>query len=69
MQQLDVRRPMGLLFLALGFILIGYGLVADPVIYTKHSLGQNVNFTWGLIFALFGVIALWLTRHGREHKG
>lgn len=54
MQQLDVRLPMGLLFLTLGLILAGYGLMADPAIYAKHSLGQNVNLTWGVIFALFG---------------
>lgn len=62
MQQLDVRLPMGLLFLALGVILVGYGLVADAAIYARHSLGQNVNLLWGAIFALFGMVMLWLAR-------
>jgi len=60
--QLDVRIPMGWLFLSLGIILAVYGLIADPAIYVKHSLGQNVNLLWGAIFALFGVITLFLAR-------
>jgi len=66
MQQLDVRLPMGLLFLALGLILAGYGLAADPAIYARHSLGQNVNLTWGLVFAAFGALMLWLTTRARK---
>jgi hypothetical protein len=60
--QLDVRIPMGLLFLLLGIILVVYGLAADPIIYTQHSLGQNVNLTWGGIFAAFGAAMLLLSR-------
>jgi len=60
--QLDIRLPMGLLFLILGVILVGYGLFSDPAIYAEHSLGQNVNLLWGAIFALFGAVMLWLAR-------
>ncbi len=66
MEQLDVRLPMGLLFLTLGVILVAYGFVADPAIYARHSLGQNVNLTWGVIFALFGGAMLWLARRARR---
>lgn len=66
MQQLDVRLPMGLLFLTLGLILAGYGLIADPEIYARHSLGQNVNLTWGIVFAVFGVAMLWLARRAKR---
>lgn len=65
MQQLDVRQPMGLLFLILGIILTGYGLAADPAIYARHSLGQNVNLAWGLVFVAFGGGLLWLVRRRR----
>ena len=51
---------MGWLFLILGVILGVYGLIADPAIYVKHSLGQNVNLLWGSIFALFGSATLFL---------
>ncbi len=66
MQQLDVRLPMGLLFLSLGLILAGYGVMADPAIYAKHSLGQNVNLIWGVIFALFGALMLWLSARAKK---
>ncbi|MBS0662839.1 MAG: hypothetical protein JSR48_06220 [Verrucomicrobia bacterium] len=65
MQQLDVRQPMGLLFLTLGVILVGHGLIADPVIFVRHSLGQNVNLGWGVVFVLFGSLMLWLARRSR----
>lgn len=66
MQQLDVRLPMGLLFLSLGLILAGYGVMSDPAIYAKHSLGQNVNLIWGVIFALFGGLMLWLSARAKK---
>jgi hypothetical protein len=60
--QLDIRQPMGLLFLILGVILLVYGFASDPAIYAAHSLGQNVNLTWGAVFAVFGAFMLWLAR-------
>ncbi len=63
---LDVRVPLGLLFLLLGIILIVFGLTSDPAIYAQHSLGQNVNLFWGAIFALFGAVMLVLTRLGKS---
>jgi hypothetical protein len=66
MKQLDVRLPMGLLFFSLGAILTVYGMISDSSIYVKHSLGQNVNLTWGIIFALFGAVMLWLARHSAK---
>lgn len=62
MHQLDVRLPMGLLFLSLGLILTAYGLISDPAIYAAHSLGHNVNLAWGVVLALFGGLMLWLSR-------
>jgi hypothetical protein len=64
--QLDIRLPMGLLFLILGVILVAYGFISDPAIYNEHSLGQNVNLLWGSIFALFGGVMLWLARRRQE---
>ena len=63
---LDIRAPIGLLFLSLGGLLILYGLVSDPAIYAAHSLGLNVNLGWGLALAAFGVVMLALTRLRRR---
>ena len=63
---LDVRIPLGLLFLLLGLILIVFGLTSDPAIYAQHSLGQNVNLFWGGIFVAFGAAVLLLSRRGRK---
>jgi len=63
---LDVRVPLGLLFLLLGLILVVFGLTSDPVIYQQHSLGQNVNVFWGAIFAVFGAAMLLLSRRGKS---
>ncbi len=62
---LDVRLPLGLLFLLLGLILIVYGLTSGPAIYAQHSLGQNVNLLWGAVFALFGAVMLAFARRGK----
>lgn len=59
--ELDVRIPLGWLFAILGAILIAYGLISDPAIYAR-SLGENVNLHWGVVFALFGGIVLFIAR-------
>jgi hypothetical protein len=64
--QLDVRVPIGWLFLTLGVILVIYGFTSDPAIYVSHSLGENVNLRWGTIFVLFGGIVLFLARRGKR---
>ena len=50
---LDIRWPMGLLFLLLGAILAGYGVLSDPAIYAR-SLGLNINLWWGLVMLASG---------------
>jgi hypothetical protein len=57
----DIRLPIGLLFLALGLVLMAWGLVSSPEIYRVHSLGVNINLGWGAIMALFGAVMLVLT--------
>ncbi len=61
--QLDVRVPMGLMFVIIGVMLLGYGLVtwSDTALY-ERSLGYNVNLWWGLFLAAFGAAMLWLAR-------
>ncbi|SFS17067.1 hypothetical protein SAMN05421771_3042 [Granulicella pectinivorans] len=53
---LDIRIPLGLLFLATGGIMSVYGfLTRNSAIYDK-SLGINLNLYWGLGLFLFGLV-------------
>ena len=64
---LDIRLPIGLMFLILGVLLAGWGLVSDEAIY-ERSLGININLIWGTILIAFAVVLLWLgSRKG--HRG
>ena len=61
--QLNVRLPIGLMFVIIGVILGVYGLItwSDAAMY-QRSLGYNVNFWWGLFLAAFGAAMLYLAR-------
>ena len=50
---LDIRTPIGLMFLAMGLLLAIYGLTTPAEMY-KISLGYNLNLWWGLAMAVFG---------------
>ena len=60
---LDIRIPIGAMFALLGVILTVYGIFANPEIY-QRSLGINVNLWWGLVMLAFGVLMLFMGRHG-----
>ena len=67
--ELDIRIPIGLLFLSIGGLLTAYGLASDPAIYAARSLGLNVNLGWGLVLAGFGAVMLlfaWAARRRRR---
>ncbi len=51
---LDLRIPMGLMFLIVGAILSIYGLATmGSPIYAK-SVGMNINLVWGIVMLVFG---------------
>ena len=54
---LDIRIPLGLLFLLTGGILAGFGFMTrgSSAIYAK-SMGMNLNLTWGAIMFVFGLV-------------
>jgi hypothetical protein len=62
---LDIRMPIGWLFLVYGVLLMGYGEFSDPAIYAR-SLGVNINAGWGVVMLLFGAIMLALARRGSK---
>ena len=58
---IDIRLPLGLLFLLLGTILLVYGALGDPSLY-QQSLGINVNLYWGVVLFAFGGLMFALSR-------
>ena len=70
---LDIRIPIGSLFVILGALLAGYGFFSDPSIYAR-SLGINVNLWWGGALLVFGSAMLALawraasSRAGRDPR-
>lgn len=62
---LDLRLPIGGLFVALGLLLGGYGLLThgDPVMYGR-STGVNVNLWWGAVLLVTGALFLLLGMRG-----
>jgi hypothetical protein len=63
---LDIRYPIGLLFLVVGAILAVYGVVSGPEIYAAHSLGLNINLWWGIIQIAFGALMVALAKLGAK---
>jgi hypothetical protein len=58
---LDIRTPIGLMFVLVGLLLVTYGLISERALYLR-SLGLNVNLWWGLAVLAFGAIMLYLGR-------
>lgn len=58
---LDIRYPIGVLFVIIGAILVLSGLTSDALVY-RRSLGINVNLWWGAVLLLAGFLMLWIAR-------
>ena len=54
---LDIRIPLGLIFLITGGIMSLYGLITrgNTAMY-ERSMGLNLNLGWGLVMFLFGLV-------------
>lgn len=71
---LDIRIPIGSLFVILGALLAGYGVFSNPTIY-QRSLGININLWWGGALLVFGIAMLALawraasSRAARDPRG
>ena len=50
---IDLRFPLGLLFIIFGGLLTVFGLLTDRATY-ERSLFINVSLWWGLVMLLFG---------------
>jgi protein-S-isoprenylcysteine O-methyltransferase Ste14 len=54
--ELDIRWPIGLLFAAIGALLVVYGALHPD---GARSLGLNLNLVWGAVMFLFGAGLTW----------
>jgi hypothetical protein len=63
---LDIRIPLGLIFLVIGGIMALFGLFThgDATLYAR-SLGVDLNLTWGGIMFVFGAVMFFI---GRRQK-
>jgi hypothetical protein len=63
---LDIRIPLGLIFLFIGGIMTLFGIFThgDEALYAR-SLGVNLNLGWGLVMFAFGAIMFFV---GRRQK-
>ena len=53
---LDIRIPLGLIFLIVGGMMSLYGLFTRHSAIYEKSLGIDLNLGWGLIMFLFGLV-------------
>lgn len=65
----DIRIPIGLLFVILGAILAIFGLATlnDTALYAR-SLGSNVNLWSGLLMLVFGSGMLFFSFRKKRKK-
>jgi len=55
---LDIRYPIGVMFLILGGILAVFGAFSNQEMYDIHSRGVNINLVWGCVLLVFGAFML-----------
>lgn len=64
---IDIKLPIGLMFVIFGVLLTAYGLttMSDPGMYTK-SFGMNVNLWFGLGMLFFGSLMLYWMKYTKK---
>lgn len=64
----DIRLPIGLLFLIIGLLLTGLGLLGDPTRLKTLALGVDIDLIWGVALSVFGVVMLALAGLARRRR-
>lgn len=67
---LDIRWPIGLMFLLVGALLVIASFNTDPE-QLKRSLGININLCWGASLIIFGglmTLFAWLGGKKNQEK-
>ncbi len=63
---LDIRIPLGLMFLITGGLMAIYGLFTHGSAIYALSLGINLNLLWGTPMFLFGLLMFVLGRRPQK---
>jgi hypothetical protein len=63
---LDIRIPLGLMFLVTGGLMAVYGLFTRGSAIYEKSLGMNINLLWGGLMLAFGLVMYMLARRPRR---
>jgi hypothetical protein len=63
---LDIRMPLGLLFLITGGLLALYGIATRGSAIYERSLDMNVNLIWGALMFAFGLVMYVMGRRSRR---
>ena len=63
--RLDIRLPLGLIFLITGGIMLIYGCMTHGSPMYKVSMGINLNLIWGAVMAAFGASMTFASRKRR----
>ncbi len=66
---LDIRYPIGLLFVIIGAILAACGILLPPETSSHLLFGTNVNVSWGIVQIAFGAVMLALAMSDSRKKG
>ncbi len=62
---LDIRIPLGLVFLITGVIMSLYGMVTRHSSIYEKSMGVNLNLIWGSLMLAFGAVMFLIGRRQR----
>ena len=65
---LDLRWPIGLMFMLLGALLAVYGIATGGDAMYGRALGYNVNLIWGAVLWVFGTSLLLFLLLGRRRR-
>jgi len=63
---LDIRMPMGLMFLVVGAVLAVFGFATNADAMYERSLGHNINLYWGLLLFVIGAIMVVMARRASK---
>jgi hypothetical protein len=63
---LDIRIPLGLLFLFTGGLMAVYGLFTRGSAIYEKSLNMNINLIWGGLMFAFGLVMYVMGRRPRR---